>query len=41
MWKFKGKLVGVKMAEFRQQTDESRGYVFEKSSYRLGIFSPA
>ncbi len=37
--KFKGKLVGVNMAKFREQVDESRGYLFEKSGYRLDIFS--
>jgi cytosine/adenosine deaminase-related metal-dependent hydrolase len=37
--KFKGKLVGVNMAKFRQQVDESRAYLFEKSGYRLDIFS--
>ncbi len=37
--KLKGKLVGVNMAKFRQQVDESRGYLFEKSGYRLDIFS--
>jgi 5-methylthioadenosine/S-adenosylhomocysteine deaminase len=37
--KLKGKLVGVNMAKFRQQVDESRAYLFEKSGYRLDIFS--
>jgi 5-methylthioadenosine/S-adenosylhomocysteine deaminase len=37
--KFKGKLVGVNMAKFRQQVDESRAYLFEKSGYKLDIFS--
>jgi cytosine/adenosine deaminase-related metal-dependent hydrolase len=37
--KQKGKLVGVNMAKFRQQVDESRNYLFQKAGYKLDIFS--
>jgi 5-methylthioadenosine/S-adenosylhomocysteine deaminase len=37
--KAKGKMVGVNMARFRQQVDESRAYLFEKSGYKVDIFS--
>jgi cytosine/adenosine deaminase-related metal-dependent hydrolase len=36
--KLHGKLVGVNMAKFRQQVDESRGYLFQKSGYTPDIF---
>ena len=37
--KLRGKMVGVNMARFRQQVDESRNYLFEKAGYKLDIFS--
>lgn len=37
--KLHGKLVGVNMVKFRQQVDESRSYLFQKSGYKLDIFS--
>jgi len=37
--KSKGKLVGVNMAKFRQQVDDSRNYLFQSAGYRLDVFS--
>ena len=37
--KFRGKLVGVDLSKFRQQVDESRSYLFQRSGYQLDIFS--
>jgi 5-methylthioadenosine/S-adenosylhomocysteine deaminase len=37
--KLRGKLVGVNMAKFKQQVDESRNYLFQKAGYKLDIFS--
>jgi 5-methylthioadenosine/S-adenosylhomocysteine deaminase len=37
--KLHGKLVGVNMVKFRQQVDESRGYLFRAMDYKLDIFS--
>ena len=37
--KLHGRLVGVNMARFRQQVDESRGYLFQKAGYKPDIFS--
>lgn len=34
-----GKMVGVNMVKFRRQVDESRAYLFQKSGYKLDIFS--
>ena len=37
--KSKGKLLGVNMAKFRQQVDESRSHLFRQAGYQLDIFS--
>jgi hypothetical protein len=37
--KLRGKMVGVNMARFRQQVEESRAYLFEKSGYKPDIFA--
>jgi 5-methylthioadenosine/S-adenosylhomocysteine deaminase len=37
--KLRGKLVGVNMAKFRQQVDESRSYLFRQAGYKLDIFA--
>jgi 5-methylthioadenosine/S-adenosylhomocysteine deaminase len=37
--KLKGKLVGVNLPRLRQQIDESRNYLFQRSGYQLDIFS--
>src|SRR5436189_2987259 len=37
--KLRGKLVGVNMAKFKQQVDESRNYLFKQAGYQLDIFS--
>jgi len=37
--KLHGKLVGVNMVKFRQQVDKSRGYLFQKSGYKLDMFA--
>jgi len=37
--KLRGKLVGVNMAKFKQQVDESRNYLFKRAGYQLDIFS--
>jgi 5-methylthioadenosine/S-adenosylhomocysteine deaminase len=37
--KLHGKLVGVNMVKFRQQVDESRGYLFRTADYKPDIFS--
>ena len=37
--KLRGKLLGVNMAKFKQQVDESRNYLFQKAGYKLDIFS--
>jgi 5-methylthioadenosine/S-adenosylhomocysteine deaminase len=37
--KFRGKMTGVNMQNFRQLADESRNYLFTKAGYKLDIFS--
>src|SRR5262249_41041208 len=37
--KFRGKMVGIDMENFRRLVDESRNYLFAKAGYKLDIFS--
>jgi 5-methylthioadenosine/S-adenosylhomocysteine deaminase len=37
--KFRGRMAGVNMDNFRKMAHESRGYLFMKAGYKLDIFS--